>query len=323
MALDELLQGLQAFHQGLQEVAQQNAINDAQSQVAQIKQQGLNDQKQMQAMSGVAGELTQRLAGLGMSAAAIQQVGQSLGPTPDQLMNNQLQQQHLQQQDTLTRLHYQTMKEMNAANNQTKLQIGKSKASGDMNKDITKAVTDFNGKYTKGLKEQLGVLDQGMKLVDEAQYNPAAGGTVPEKVITGITGLKRLNENEIKLAGGDPSIAGEFNRLLEKKTKGTLDQADAQNLIKTMALVRQQVLSSINDEAKGLSLQLNQAYPNMPVEQLYSRFLPKGHPHRLEGESQYFGAPVEKPPQGSGTVMAPVNANQPPALPSWARNLGE
>jgi hypothetical protein len=283
MALDELLQGLQVFHQGLQEVAQQNAINDAQTKVADIKQQGLDQQKTMQAMSGVAGELTQRLAGLGMSAAAISAVGQSMGPSPDQLMNNDLQQKHLQQQDELTRLHYKTQMDIAKMGNDTKLALKQQGLSGQFDKDINKAVSEFNTKYAKKEMDNMKDLSQAERDIQMAVNNPTVKGIIPIELVRSVGGLSRVNTQELDAMAGSPAIAAKLKQYITSASSGTLTKDNARDFLQLVQSAKQNNLQSLHDKAQTRALQFNVGYGGqVPVDEIYNRFLPKGSAFRMD-----------------------------------------
>jgi hypothetical protein len=298
MALDELLQGLQVLHQGMQELGQQNAINDAQAKVAAIKQQGLNDQKQMQAMSGVAGELTQRLAGLGMSAAAIQAVGQSMGPTPDQLMNNDLQQKHLKQQEDLTKLHYQTQMDIARMANNTKLELKKQGLQGEFHKDIMKATTAFTEKDIKDESKKLSDLNGAAALINTAVTNGAARGFIAMDLVPVVSGLKRVNQQEFEAAGGSKALWARFSRAVEEGKTGELPITDARQLQGVLQAVGSSTRQSIQDKANHRALQFQQAYPQFSRDELYDRFLPKGSIYR--DNSSGSAAPGMQVPSSPG-----------------------
>lgn len=82
MSLDELLQGLGAFKQGMQEFAVGNAIGQAQEQVNQLKAAQMNEMEKRNALQGLANDLALNLGRVNAPVAQIQSAVGAIAPAP-------------------------------------------------------------------------------------------------------------------------------------------------------------------------------------------------------------------------------------------------
>jgi len=282
--LQTLFAGMDAFNQGLNQLATTTTISKANDAVSEIKASIENEAEQRTALQGVANELVGRLSSLGAPASQIAQVAQSVGPTPlpksfeqaflegtltgDQQLLAQAETGFESMQDIGFR---QTQKETDIAT-KAKKDILKFKADLDKNERKTfggigteglKIVRDDLKVFNSETKELQSALQKATNTLRLAKSAKKLEGTGAGKALLGViqrqaakaSGEQRITEEDVKALGFNPSVANSIARqasLLLGNEPLTEDAVSARKLAEVMERAAK---AAISTEIEGFSKQ--------------------------------------------------------------------
>ncbi len=205
MALDELLQGLQVFQQGMQQLAIGNATRDANQRLTEINTTISNDNEKRIATSQLGQELALRMSGIGAAPGQIEALAQRLSPSPGQLEQQRFAQEQTKGNQAFesgqNALNRQATREnavlgLYAANAQTSAGKALEQAKGNLGEIRLQPGAIYNETRANRVVEDMPNLKQAMRTVGNIQDMIESGvdftGAKKAQLATNVTGLKRI-----------------------------------------------------------------------------------------------------------------------------------
>lgn len=228
MSLDELLKGLSVFKQGMQELAQTTALNDANQQVMQLNTLALDEKEKLAQINQVSQGLAARLMGTGgmsadQAATAVGIFGPSQGAQFAAVENRALQEDRQKfeaQQSALERAN--------------KLAVAGETAGVKQQEKLGKFVIKFQDKVKSlGIDKSVEAADKAYSAIKTLEAgNPISDSSIGAFLARAAGEVGNLSEYEQKLYKGSPALLDEMRRLSSLWSKGKLDAKNRAFIIK-------------------------------------------------------------------------------------------
>jgi hypothetical protein len=253
--MNDLFKALAMLQDGVKQYATTKVLNDANEQVAQLRDANIQEGEKMAAMRNLSTELTRRLSGLGMAESQIKGVANSIAPEAKPIQSafqGLIAGYDANTPEGAEQIRTTTKDYLSSVTGE-KLLVAQAKAEATKGQDSFKKYDKYIGDFVnnKSNKPMIDAYNTGL-LSPEDFTNPAEFSNKLRSKLK-QAGESRPTDRDLESADIDPSLWGQLKASWSKAVKGEIpkERADLLSAMDKMAQFR--LAKKINERVGSYS----------------------------------------------------------------------